>query len=90
MWLLGRHITLSLPDKHAYLLQEKRKGTYECAGCGTPVYESTSKFDSGTGWPSFFQPIDGAIQTTVDRSIPFVPRIEVPLAADRIIMPYDA
>lgn len=59
------------------MLQEKRKGIFECAGCGSPVFESSAKFDSGTGWPSFFQPIDEATQTTVDRSIPFVPRIEV-------------
>ena len=59
------------------LLQEKRNGTFECAGCGAPVYESATKFDSGTGWPSFYQAISGAVEDTIDRSIPFVPRVEV-------------
>ena len=52
-------------------------GTYKCAGCGSPVYESSTKFDSGTGWPSFFQPISGGVDETIDRSIPFLPRTEV-------------
>lgn len=59
------------------MLQEKRSGVFECAGCGSPVYDSKTKFDSGTGWPSFFDPISGAIDETIDRSIPFVPRVEV-------------
>ena len=54
-------------------------GTYKCAGCGSPVYESSTKFDSGTGWPSFFQPISGGVDETIDRSIPFLPRTEVRL-----------
>ena len=63
-------------------LQEKRNGTFKCAGCGSPVYESQAKFDSGTGWPSFFQPIAGAVDETIDRSIPFVPRVEVRFCND--------
>ncbi len=48
---------------------EKRTGIYACAGCGTPVYDSGAKYDSGSGWPSFFREIPGAVETTVDRSL---------------------
>ena len=41
-------------------------GTYHCAGCDLPLYTSESKFDSGTGWPSYFQPIDKAVGTSTD------------------------
>ena len=41
------------------LAYNKEQGTYECAGCGLPVFKSDAKFESGTGWPSFYQPIDG-------------------------------
>ena len=51
-------------------------GTYICAGCGNPLFKSATKFNSGTGWPSFFDPIEGAIETTVDRSF-FMTRVEV-------------
>ena len=50
------------------LLNEKRAGTFSCAGCGQPLFESKLKFESGTGWPSFNDPIDGAIGTSIDRS----------------------
>ena len=50
------------------LLHEKRRGTFSCAGCDTPLFENNVKFESGTGWPSFNQPIEGAVETTVDRS----------------------
>ncbi len=46
---------------------EKRTGVYSCAGCGTPVYDSGAKYDSGSGWPSFFREIPGAVETSVDR-----------------------
>lgn len=49
--------------------REKRVGVFDCAGCGTPVYTSETKYDSGSGWPSFFAPIAGAVETTTDRSL---------------------
>jgi peptide-methionine (R)-S-oxide reductase len=62
------------------LLVEKRAGTFSCAGCGTPLFRSTVKFESGTGWPSFNEPIPGAVETTTDRSYGMV-RTEVHCAA---------
>ena len=55
---------------------EKRSGTFNCAACGNPLFTSETKFESGTGWPSFFKPIDGAIETTTDRSYGMT-RVEV-------------
>jgi peptide-methionine (R)-S-oxide reductase len=55
---------------------EKRQGIFHCAGCGLALFASEAKFDSGTGWPSFFQPLDDAIETTEDRSW-FMKRTEV-------------
>jgi peptide-methionine (R)-S-oxide reductase len=52
------------------------EGTYVCAGCDLPLFTSGPKFNSGTGWPSFFAPIEGAVDTTVDRSL-FMTRTEV-------------
>ena len=56
--------------------REKRAGKFTCAGCGQAVFDSDRKFDSGTGWPSFWQPIEGAVATTTDRSF-FMVRTEV-------------
>ena len=50
------------------LLAEKRPGTFSCAGCDQPLFEGKRKFESGTGWPSFDEPVAGAIENTVDRS----------------------
>ena len=50
------------------LLAEKRPGTFTCAGCGQPLFEQGTKYESGTGWPSFFAPFEGAVETQVDRS----------------------
>jgi peptide-methionine (R)-S-oxide reductase len=55
---------------------EHRAGTYYCAGCDLPVFSSDAKFESGTGWPSFTAPLDGAVGTTIDRSY-FAVRTEV-------------
>jgi peptide-methionine (R)-S-oxide reductase len=51
-------------------------GTYLCAACGQPLFTSDTKFNSGTGWPSFYQPLEQAIATTVDRTL-FMTRTEV-------------
>ncbi|MFL1463110.1 peptide-methionine (R)-S-oxide reductase MsrB [Roseococcus sp. DSY-14] len=58
------------------LLREKRPGRFLCAGCGQPLFESGTKFESGTGWPSFDTPLEGALGTTVDRGFGMV-RTEV-------------
>jgi peptide-methionine (R)-S-oxide reductase len=58
------------------LNHEKRKGTFACAGCALPLFSSDTKFESGTGWPSFWKPLDGAVGTTTDRSF-FMTRTEV-------------
>jgi peptide-methionine (R)-S-oxide reductase len=55
---------------------EKRSGLYRCAGCGRDLFRSDTKFDSGTGWPSFFEPIQGAVATTTDRTYGMT-RVEV-------------
>ena len=47
---------------------EKREGVFACGGCGQPLFTSDTKYESGTGWPSFYRPIEGAIATTSDRS----------------------
>ncbi len=49
--------------------REKRTGTFVCAGCDNELYSSATKFDSGTGWPSFWQPLPNAIGTSQDRSL---------------------
>jgi peptide-methionine (R)-S-oxide reductase len=58
------------------LNDEKRRGTFLCAGCGNELFHSRTKFESGTGWPSFWEPLAGAVGTRVDRSLLMV-RTEV-------------
>ena len=55
---------------------EKRDGLFHCAGCGNALFESGAKYESGSGWPSFFAPIEGAVETQEDNSL-FMRRIEV-------------
>jgi peptide-methionine (R)-S-oxide reductase len=50
------------------LNHEKRPGEFLCAGCGQALFDSSTKYESGTGWPSFFAPKDGAVGTSTDRS----------------------
>jgi peptide-methionine (R)-S-oxide reductase len=54
---------------------EKRKGTFQCAGCGLPLFTSDMKYDSGTGWPSFFKALGGALDTKTDYKL-VLPRTE--------------
>jgi peptide-methionine (R)-S-oxide reductase len=56
--------------------REKRRGTFVCAGCALPVFSSATKFDSGTGWPSFWKPLPNAIGTKEDNTL-FMKRTEV-------------
>lgn len=58
------------------LLAEHRTGTFDCAGCDSPLYSSDTKFESGTGWPSFWAAIEGAVGTPEDTSL-FMTRTEV-------------
>jgi peptide-methionine (R)-S-oxide reductase len=55
--------------------REKRSGRFLCAGCGAPLFDAATKFDSGTGWPSFWAPLDDAVGTHTDRSF-FMTRTE--------------
>ena len=66
------------PTERAFsspLNNEKRKGVFHCAGCNLPLFSSDTKFDSGTGWPSFWDSIPGSIDTKVDFKL-IVPRTE--------------
>jgi len=72
--VLRRHATE--PPGSSPLNVEKRDGTFRCAGCGQSLFDAGTKFESGSGWPSFFAPKDGAVDTTVDRSM-FMERVEV-------------
>ncbi|KMS98133.1 hypothetical protein BVRB_4g095210 [Beta vulgaris subsp. vulgaris] len=59
----------------------KTPGIYHCVGCDTPLFESSTKFDSGTGWPSYYETIGNNVKTKLDLSIIFMPRQEVLCAA---------
>jgi peptide-methionine (R)-S-oxide reductase len=64
------------PPGSSPLNKEKRDGTFKCAGCGQPLFTAESKFESGTGWPSFWSPLENAVETTTDSSL-FMTRTEV-------------
>ena len=64
------------PPGTSPLNHEKREGTFRCAGCGQELFTSATKFESGTGWPSFSAALDRAVETSVDRSL-FMTRVEV-------------
>ena len=67
----GTEPAFSSPLNH-----EARTGTFACAGCGNALYSSRTKFDSGTGWPSFWQPLPGAVVFGTDRRLGYA-RVEV-------------
>lgn len=69
-----RHASTEYPNTSP-LNKEHRAGTFLCAGCGLPLYSSATKFDSGTGWPSFWQPLAGALGTSTDFKLIY-PRTE--------------
>jgi len=65
-YIMRRHGT-EAPGSCA-LNHEKRRGVFSCAGCDQPLFSSGEKFESGTGWPSFFDPAPGALEATVDKT----------------------
>ncbi len=74
-WRVLRHEGTE-PAFSSPLDREKRAGAFHCAGCDLPLFSSTTKFDSGTGWPSFWKPLPDAVRTREDRSFGWV-RTEV-------------
>jgi peptide-methionine (R)-S-oxide reductase len=74
-YMILRHHGTERPGSSP-LNKEKRKGTFTCAGCDLPLFSSDTKFESGTGWPSFYQPLANAVETRTDRSL-FMTRTEV-------------
>ena len=56
------------PPGSSPLNHEKRDGTFACAGCGQPLFTADTKYESGSGWPSFFKPLENSVETTTDRS----------------------
>jgi len=64
------------PRGSCALLHEHRAGTFSCAGCGQALFVADRKYDSRTGWPSFFEPVEGSVGTTVDQTFGMV-RTEV-------------
>jgi peptide-methionine (R)-S-oxide reductase len=69
-----RHEGTEAPFTSA-LNSEKRRGTFHCAGCGQPLFTSDTKYDSGSGWPSFFKPLPGAVEFKRDFHL-VLPRTE--------------
>ncbi len=72
--ILRRHKTERAGS--SVLNHERRPGRFLCAGCGHPLFDTQTKFESGSGWPSFWQPLDGAVGTRIDRTL-WMTRVEV-------------
>ena len=71
LYRIAREHGTERPWSHLYNA-EKRDGTYYCAACGAGLFPAETKFESGSGWPSFFKPLDGAVGETVDKSLGMV------------------
>lgn len=71
-----RAFTNELMGERSPLLSNSQAGTYNCAGCGQGVYRSETKYDSRTGWPSYWDAVEGSVGTKIDRSF-FMTRTEV-------------
>ena len=71
LYRIAREHGTERPWSHLYNA-EKRDGTYYCAACGAALFPAETKFESGSGWPSFFKPLDGAVAETVDKSLGMV------------------
>lgn len=67
LYRIAREHGTERPWSHLYNA-EKRDGTYFCAACGAALFPAETKFESGSGWPSFFKPLDGAVGETTDKS----------------------
>jgi peptide-methionine (R)-S-oxide reductase len=67
-YMVMRHEVTEMPGSSP-LDEEDRKGVYNCAGCGLPLFSSGAKYHAGTGWPSFWKPLNKAVETRIDRSI---------------------
>ncbi|USU08703.1 peptide-methionine (R)-S-oxide reductase MsrB [Sphingomonadaceae bacterium OTU29MARTA1] len=74
-WSVLRHESTERPYSSP-LNGEHRAGTFACKGCALPLFSSRTKFESGTGWPSFWAPLSNAVATTTDRSL-LMERVEV-------------
>ena len=68
------------PPGSSPLNHEKRDGVFRCAGCRQPLFDAETKYESGTGWPSFWRPLEAAVATTTDKSL-FMSRTEVHCSA---------
>ena len=74
------------PPGSSHLNQEKREGDYHCAGCGVKLFSSTMKYESGSGWPSFFQSLPDVFNSKTDHLLGY-PRTEYPVSYTHLTLP---